>query len=85
MSIRSKKPLNEMIIQFLPERRDGHPNPLAVRLLELAHLRGLLHAEVDLVAVLPHHLQLDVLRVAHFAVVLMFAVCVLLRCWAEWN
>ena len=44
---------------------DGNPDPLAVRLLELAHLRGLLHAEVDLVAVLPHHLQLDILGVTH--------------------
>ena len=37
--------------------------PLAVALLELAHLRGLLDPEVDLVAVLAHHLQLDVLGV----------------------
>ena len=37
--------------------------PLAVALLELAHLRGLLHPEVDLVAVLANHLQLNVLSV----------------------
>ena len=49
----------------IPQRSDGHPDPLAVRLLELAHLRGLLHAEVDLVRVLPDNLQLDVL-VSHF-------------------
>ena len=36
-------------------------HPLAVALLELAHLGGLLHPEVDLVGVLAHHLQLDVL------------------------
>ena len=35
--------------------------PLTIALLQLAHLGGLLHPEVDLVAVLPHHLQLDVL------------------------
>ena len=67
------------------EGGDGDPDPLAVRLLELAHLRGLLHAEVDLVAVLPHHLQLDVLRVAHFAALQRFAVCVLLRCRVKCN
>ena len=44
-------------------------HPLAVALLELAHLGGLLHTEVDLVRVLPDHLQLDVLSlVSHVAV-----------------
>ena len=44
-------------------------NPLAVALLQLAHLGGLLHTEVDLVRVLPDHLQLDVLSlVSHVAV-----------------
>ena len=33
-------------------------NPLAVALLQLAHLGGLLHAEVDLVGVLAHHLKM---------------------------
>ena len=32
-------------------------NPLAVAFLQLAHLGGLLHAEVDLVGVLAHHLK----------------------------
>ena len=36
-------------------------HPLAVAFLELAHLRSLLDPEVDLVGVLAHHLQLDVL------------------------
>ena len=36
-------------------------HPLAVALLELAHLGGLLHPEVDLVGVLANHLELDVL------------------------
>ena len=45
----------------LPEGGDGDADPLAVRLLELAHLGGLLHAEMDLIGVLAHHLQLDVL------------------------
>ena len=35
-----------------PEGGDGDADPLAVRLLQLAHLRGLLHSEVDFVAVL---------------------------------
>ena len=33
-------------------------NPLAVAFLQLAHLGGLLHAEVDLVGVLAHHLKM---------------------------
>ena len=33
-------------------------HPLAVALLELAHLGGLLHPEVDLVGVLTNHLQI---------------------------
>ena len=52
-------------IEEEPEGGDGDANSLAVRLLQLSHQRGLLHPEVDLVAVLAHHLQLDVLRVPH--------------------
>ena len=36
-------------------------HPLAVALLQFAHLGSLLHSEVDLVGVLAHNLQLDVL------------------------
>ena len=43
------------------QRGDWDPDSLAVALLQFPHLCGLLHPEVDLVAVLPHHLQLDVL------------------------
>ena len=49
----------------IPERSNGHPHPLAVRLLELAHLRGVFHSEVDFVRVLAHDLQLDVIGVTH--------------------
>ena len=35
-----------------PEGGDGDADPLAVGLLELSHLCGLLHPEVDLVTVL---------------------------------
>ena len=52
-----------------PEAGDRDSDPLAVGLLQLAHLGGLLHTEVDLVRVLPDHLQLDVLSlVSHVAV-----------------
>merc|ERR1719318_2118587 len=44
-----------------PEAGHWDANPLAVAFLQLAHLGGLLHAEVDLVGVLAYHLQLDVL------------------------
>ena len=44
-----------------PEAGHRHSDPLAVGLLQLAHLGGLLHPEVDLVRVLSDHLQLDVL------------------------
>ena len=44
------------------KRVDRNSDPLGVGLLELAHLRGHLDAEVDLVRVLSDHLQLDVLR-----------------------
>ena len=55
-----------MIIQFLHERRLGHPHPLAVRVLELAHsMRSLIHPEVDFVGVLAHNLKLDILCVTH--------------------
>jgi len=43
------------------EGGDGDADPLAVGLLEFAHLGGLLHPEVDLVGVLADHLELDVL------------------------
>ena len=43
------------------QRGDGDADALRVRLLQLAHLRRHLDAEVDLVGVLAHHLQLDVL------------------------
>ena len=49
----------------IPKRSDGHPDPLAVRFLELAHLRGVFHSEVDFVRVLAHYLQLDILGVTH--------------------
>merc|ERR1719446_855529 len=45
------------------ERCDGDSHPLGVGLLQLPHLSGLLHPEVDLIAVLSHHLELDVLSV----------------------
>ena len=63
--LRSLVIIDPSAVEEEAEGGDGDPDPLAVGLLELAHLRGLLHAEVDLVAVLPHHLQLDVLGVAH--------------------
>ena len=47
----------------LPERCDGDSNSLSVGLLQLAHLSGLLHSEVDLIAVLADNLQLDVLGI----------------------
>ena len=40
-----------------PEAGHRDSDPLAVGLLQLAHLGGLLHAEVDLVGVLAHHLK----------------------------
>ena len=50
------------------KRGDGDPDSLRVGLLELAHLGGLLDAEVNLVGVLADHLQLDVFSVvAHSA------------------
>ena len=39
-----------------PEGGDGDADPLAVGLLELAHLGGLLHPEVDFVGVLADNL-----------------------------
>ena len=32
-------------------------HPFAVALLQFPHLRGLFHSEVNLIAVLPHHLE----------------------------
>ena len=57
----------------IPERSDRHPHSLAVRLLELAHLRGVLHSEVDLVGVLSHNLQLDVIGVTHDSEITLIA------------
>merc|ERR1719195_266262 len=45
-----------------PQGGDGDADALCVGLLQLAHLSGHLDSEVDLVGVLAHHLQLDVLR-----------------------
>ena len=61
MLVENKK---EKIVR-IPKRSDGHPHPLTVRLLELAHLRGVFHSEVDFVRVLAHNLQLDILGVTH--------------------
>ena len=74
----SKRPPN------VPEAGDRHADPLAVALLELAHLGGLLHPEVDLVAVLADHLQLDVLGlVSHGVGVSVTGVCARWRQSAE--
>ena len=57
--------------QNIPERSNRNSNPLRIRFLELPHLGGLLHTEVDLVGVLANHLQLDVLcLVAHLSRIL---------------
>merc|ERR1719357_1209091 len=49
-------------------------NPLAVRLLEFAHLCGLLHTEVNLVRILSNNLQLDVLGlISHCELVFLFS------------
>merc|ERR1739838_304021 len=45
------------------ERCDWDSNPLGVRLLEFAHLSGLLHPEVDFIGILSNHLQFDVFRI----------------------
>merc|ERR1739838_1260869 len=45
------------------ERCDWDSNPLRVRLLEFAHLSGLLHPEVDFIGILSNHLQFDVFRI----------------------
>ena len=47
----------------LPEGGDGDSNSLSVRLFQFSHLSCLLYTEVDLVAVLAHDLQLDVLSI----------------------
>ena len=60
----------------LPEAGDGDADSLGVGLLELAHLGCLLDPEVDLVGVLAHHLQLDVLGVRHVEeLVLVTEIC----------
>jgi hypothetical protein len=46
-----------------PKGGDGDTHALRVGLLQLSHLGGLLHAEVDLVRILADHLQLNVLGV----------------------
>ena len=51
--------LRKIIVQ--PSMPSPITHPLAVALLELAHLGGLLHPEVDLVGVLANHLQFYVL------------------------
>merc|ERR1719220_2315714 len=45
------------------ERCDWDSNPLRVRLLQFAHLGGLLYSEVNFIGVLSHDLQFDVFRV----------------------
>ena len=43
----------------LPEGGHRNTNPLTVTLLQLSHLGGLLHPEVDLVGVLANDLEQD--------------------------
>ena len=64
----------------IPKRSDGHPDPLAVRLLELAHLRGVFHSEVNFVRVLAHNLQLDILSVTHAS-----EVTYSINIWSVWE
>merc|ERR1739838_636482 len=45
------------------ERCDWDANPLRVRLLQFAHLGGLLHSEVNFIGVLSYDLELDVFRI----------------------
>ena len=55
--------VNASSVEEEAERGDGDSDSLRVGLLELAHLGGLLDAEVDLVRVLADDLQLDVLGI----------------------
>jgi len=45
------------------ERCDWDSNPLGVRLLQFAHLGGLLYSEVNFIGVLSYDLELDVFRI----------------------
>merc|ERR1739838_124408 len=47
-------------VEQKPQGCNGDTNPLGVRLLEFAHLSGLLHPEVDFIGILSNHLQFDV-------------------------
>merc|ERR1719436_154900 len=60
-SLRSFVIVDASSVKEEPETGHRNPHPLAVRLLQLAHLGGLLDPEVDFVAVLSDNLQLDVL------------------------
>merc|ERR1719431_2529565 len=53
--------INSSSVEEKPERSDWYPHPLRIRLLQLAHLRGLLYAEVDFVGILPNNFEFDVL------------------------
>merc|ERR1719186_2430457 len=61
-SFRSFVIVNSSSVKKEPERGDRHPNSLRVRLFELAHLRGPLHPEVNLIGILSNNFQFDVLR-----------------------
>merc|ERR1739838_1239704 len=50
-------------VEQKPQGCNGDTNPLRVRLLEFAHLSGLLHPEVDFIGILSNHLQFDVFRI----------------------
>ena len=51
-SLRGLVVVDPAAVKQEPEGGDGDADPLTVGLLQLAHLRGLLHSEVDFVAVL---------------------------------
>merc|ERR1740129_2119304 len=57
--------VNAASVKQETEGGDGDADPLAVGLLEFAHLGGLLYTEMDLVGVLADNLQFDVLSVRH--------------------
>merc|ERR1739838_1112551 len=50
-------------VEQKPQGCNRDTNPLRVRLLEFAHLSGLLHPEVDFIGILSNHLQFDVFRI----------------------
>ena len=57
----------KLIVWKLPEGCDWHSNSLSIGFLQFSHLSGLLDTEMDLIAVLAHNLQLDVLGIfTHF-------------------